>query len=347
MKLLLGIVVLAILTDISKADFCQTNFTLKELPDGILKEVLSIVTKGVVQDFFGCPEDVKINETDVKLWLFTRQNPDIPVLIDRSNPVQLDTSKPIKMIFHGWLCNITNDEMPDLKTAYLEAYDCNVIALEWTKYAIDLYVNSFCFIPKIAEVIGKFLCYLQQELKVPLSGVHVSGHSMGGQMAGIVGQETQKQCNTKIGRVTALDPAGPLYQGIDESRRLDASDAAFVDVIHTNEGLLGYLGSCGQVDFFPNCGTHQSGCLQTGNDTKPGDILDLPTTAVGCSHLRAVEFFTESINSDKFVSKPSVVPGLCLPFWFPTINMGEHLREAPKDKKFWCRTNSKPPFAKG
>ncbi|KAF2886066.1 hypothetical protein ILUMI_20107 [Ignelater luminosus] len=333
MKVLLGIAVLAILTDVSKADLCQTNFTVNELPGGILKEFLAIITEGVIHDFFGCPEDVKINEDDVKLWLFTRQNPDIPVLIDKSNPVQLDTSKPIKMILPGWLCNITNDEMPDLKNAYLEAYDCNVIALDWTKYSIDLYTNSFCFIPEIAEVIGKFLCYLQQELKVPLSEIHLSGHSMG--------------------RISGLDPAGPLYQGIDKSRRLDGSDAVFVDVIHSNEGLLGYSGSCGQVDFFVNCGTHQRGCLQIGREIKLEGLLNLTTSIVACSHMRSIEYFTESINSDEFVSRScprcAGIPSLCIPdIMFPTfIKMGEHLTEVPKRTEFWCPTNSESPFAKG
>ena len=46
---------------------------------------------------------------------------------------------------------------------------------------------------------------------------------------------------------------------------LDPSDALFVDVIHTNGGYdgwghLGYLGSCGHVDFYPNGGSAQPAC---------------------------------------------------------------------------------------
>jgi len=62
-----------------------------------------------------------------------------------------------------------------------------------------------------------------------------------------------------------LDPAGPLFEAQDTRARLDETDAAFVDVIHSNgENLiLGGLGSSqpmGHVDFYPNGGRMQKGC---------------------------------------------------------------------------------------
>lgn len=62
-----------------------------------------------------------------------------------------------------------------------------------------------------------------------------------------------------------LDPAGPLFESQDPRARLDASDARFVDVIHSNgeQLILGGLGSwqpMGDVDFYPNGGRMQSGC---------------------------------------------------------------------------------------
>ena len=51
----------------------------------------------------------------------------------------------------------------------------------------------------------------------------------------------------------------------DTDQRLDTTDAEFVDVIHTNSGLiiLGALSfpyNIGHVDFYPNGGTSQPGC---------------------------------------------------------------------------------------
>ena len=37
-----------------------------------------------------------------------------------------------------------------------------------------------------------------------------------------------------MGRITAIDPAQPLFQGMPEFVRLDPGDADFVDVIHTD-----------------------------------------------------------------------------------------------------------------
>lgn len=37
-----------------------------------------------------------------------------------------------------------------------------------------------------------------------------------------------------MGRITALDPAGPYFTAVDIRVRLDPSDAEFVDVIHTD-----------------------------------------------------------------------------------------------------------------
>lgn len=49
-----------------------------------------------------------------------------------------------------------------------------------------------------------------------------------------------------------LDPAGPLYNGqSNNALKLDASDADFVDIIHTNQGQSGYEGNTGHADFYP------------------------------------------------------------------------------------------------
>ncbi|CAH2087476.1 unnamed protein product [Euphydryas editha] len=78
---------------------------------------------------------------------------------------------------------------------------------------------------------------------------------------------------------TGLDPAGPLWNL--NSNRLRASDAVYVEAIHTNGGALGLgIGSpLADADFFPNGGNSQPGCL----------------TPI-CSHNRAWELFASTVT---------------------------------------------------
>ena len=46
--------------------------------------------------------------------------------------------------------------------------------------------------------------------------------------------------------------------------RLDESDALYVDVIHSNAGVLGTTIASGHTDFWPNGGTLQPGCQEPG-----------------------------------------------------------------------------------
>lgn len=68
-----------------------------------------------------------------------------------------------------------------------------------------------------------------------------------------------------------LDPAGPWFEHGDLSVGLNPSSADLVDVIHTDGGWflwyhwygLGMLKAIGHIDFYPNGGTYQPGCLMS------------------------------------------------------------------------------------
>lgn len=55
-------------------------------------------------------------------------------------------------------------------------------------------------------------------------------------------------------------PAGPLFDANNPSNRLDAGDADYVEVIHTDTQSFGIGYSIGRVDFYPNGGTGQPTC---------------------------------------------------------------------------------------
>lgn len=79
---------------------------------------------------------------------------------------------------------------------------------------------------------------------------------MGAHIAGNVG----KYFKGKLDRVTALDPAGPLFRSFSWDA-VSSTDAAFVDVIHSGIGSLGEITQRGTADFYPNRGFNpQPGC---------------------------------------------------------------------------------------
>lgn len=89
-----------------------------------------------------------------------------------------------------------------------------------------------------------------------------------------------------ISRVTGLDPANPCYSGIDKVGSLTGltkTDATFVDIVHTNAGILGMQEPIGHVDLYFNDGKTQPGCYLN----------------IKCSHERALEFYAQSIIDER------------------------------------------------
>lgn len=92
---------------------------------------------------------------------------------------------------------------------------------------------------------------------------HIVGHSLGGQMAGMIGRFVHRKSTgeSKLVRITALDPAFPMYYPSFATNPVNKKDAEFVDIIHTDAWFYGAPKSTGTVDFWPNGGhTLKPGC---------------------------------------------------------------------------------------
>ncbi|KAF5303576.1 hypothetical protein FQR65_LT08177 [Abscondita terminalis] len=322
-----------------KADFCQYNFSVSDFKkSGAIEEVTSfIIDKGTV---VSC-ENSTVNDSLINFYLYTNA--------DRSG-TKLDTISPSislkKTIIQipGWTCNISNDLMPDLKEAYLNIYDANVIIVDWSIYAAKKYGEAFCHAPYISKAIANFLAKLELNVGILVNTMHVIGHSMGGQISGLTGQYLQSVHNKKLGRITGLDPAGPLFFGEHENKRLDKSDATFVDVIHTNGYLLGYGARCGHVDFFPGCGTFQNGCPFNMSNILSVDFI---VQKFACDHLRSVDYMIESVSSTNFIGRACLTCLSIICINPDTSMMGESCSPSSADKSYYLTTKNKRPFAKG
>lgn len=247
---------------------------LRQIPMNAASQLLDFVNEREIN--FNVNEKISCfnpTENDIKLLLYTRNNPSIT--LNPRNPKQIDPNKRIIIIIHGWFSNPSTFGFPNLRDAYLKRYDANVILLDWSNLAWNTYPTAFCFIPKVARIIGNLLCNIKRRNGMSLNNVHLVGHSFGAQMSSFISQFTYATCREKIGRITAMDPAKPIYQKLPESQRLDRDDATFIDVIHTNQGLFGYVGDCGHVDFYVNCGSIQPGCP----NINPAHVINNPIAA--------------------------------------------------------------------
>ena len=82
-----------------------------------------------------------------------------------------------------------------------------------------------------------------------------------------------------------------MTAGVKE--RISTESARHVEIIHTNAGFLGIFSPVGHVDFYPNGGSVQSGCLTS---------VKVPVNT--CSHFRAYEYLAKSIiNETGFYGK--------------------------------------------
>lgn len=62
--------------------------------------------------------------------------------------------------------------------------------------------------------------------------------------------------------ILGLDPAGPCYTfpcNVGHEKRLDPTDALYVQCIHSNIGILGQIPRCGCSDIYLNSGVTQPG----------------------------------------------------------------------------------------
>ncbi|XP_078685692.1 pancreatic triacylglycerol lipase-like isoform X2 [Branchiostoma floridae x Branchiostoma belcheri] len=214
-----------------------------------------------------------------------------------------NSSKDTKFLVHGYMDDRTEEWLVMATDAILDRDDVNVVIVDWGGGAMEM---DYPQVAANARVVGaelaRFISFLRAELGVSSRSIHIIGHSLGAHIAGYAGQRLAKS-GSKIGRITALDPAEPGFQGRPRHVRLDPSDAVFVDAIHTDgeEGMdigFGMSQPVGHLDFYPNGGRDQPGCT----DNLFNSIWDHgwyhgAKFFVTCNHKRAHRLFVESVRS--------------------------------------------------
>merc|ERR1712025_435476 len=243
-------------------------------------------------------------------------------------PDNFNKDLPFKVLTHGFSARVYEDDKTSFVEAWMNKYDkqVNVILVDWRNlaswtgfddwdnYVYDLAARN-CI--DVGEFVGMCLSGLSNRFSIPGANFNFAGHSLGSHVMGKAGRTfTANQQNSElVGRISGLDPAGPRFVDgpyVDEIPELAANiltkeSAAFVDVIHTNGGFepcvvctnfrSGTILQLGHMDFYPDGGSVQSGCL-FGIDARPGGT---------CSHGRSVFYYYHSIRD------PGLFPSLACP----------------------------------
>ncbi|XP_047029091.1 pancreatic triacylglycerol lipase-like [Helicoverpa zea] len=234
-------------------------------------------------------DEIERNPANNQYLLFTRRNPRNAQTLRINNANSITSSNfnarvPTVVIAHGWLSNQHTDINPTIRDAYLGKSDVNVIVLDWRRLALSDYATAARGVPAVGRGLGQFLAFLHSVTGAPYNSMHLVGFSLGAHLVGNAGREI----GGRAARVTALDPAGPLWNY--NSNRVNPRDGVYVEAIHTDGGYtiggLGIGSNVANADFYPNGGISQPGCLTNL-----------------CNHNRAWELFAATVTYNHLVGR--------------------------------------------
>ncbi|KAF8788378.1 Pancreatic triacylglycerol lipase like protein [Argiope bruennichi] len=255
---------------LAKVIFCLIAWGLLKADCILLKKTKKVISSALMGDLlstlpsrFQC---VGAGKNFTHFLLFSRIHPDKPHHWGTDAPQTLvksdyDPAFPTKIIIHGFVDNLQlSDWMQRMKTKFLATGDFNVIIVDWSCGNEFPYYQAVQNSKIVADELGKLVNFLQAATGADAGDFHLIGHSLGSHIAALVGHAVPH-----LGRISALDPAGPRFYDAPLEDRLDPSDAQFVDAIHTDSGHglmegLGMRSQVGHVDFYPNGGSDQPGC---------------------------------------------------------------------------------------
>uniref|UniRef100_A0A8C4JV52 Triacylglycerol lipase n=1 Tax=Dromaius novaehollandiae TaxID=8790 RepID=A0A8C4JV52_DRONO len=302
------------------------------------------------------PEAVNTN-----FLLYTRDNI-MRYQISATNPSTIKASnfqihRKTRFIIHGYLAAADISWITDMCRLMFHVEDVNCILTDWRGGSSGLYTEAVNNV-RIVGAEGKDLFLTDKDYGYPPAKIHLIGHSLGAHAAGEAGRR-----KPGIGRITGLDPAGPLFQYTPTMVRLDPSDAKFVDIIHTHAGHLlfdfGILQTCGHLDFYPNGGKKMPGCEElqiSGNYgfTKYHVVI----ISIGCGHKRSLQYYAESIiTPNGFVgylceTYRDFVSGACFPCPKEGCPLMGHYADkfshktGKEQQKVFLNTGPLPPYAR-
>ncbi|XP_053618638.1 phospholipase A1-like isoform X2 [Plodia interpunctella] len=279
---------------------------LSKINQGIQKDISDArqpIVKNIVKGVFAPCEEVKKiigvsyqqldggkNEPDVNALTLKYISRDVNVSYNINSAARIISQNarvhsPDEKLFiyiHGFTDDPGQASFGNISEALYNKGINSVLALDAGFLLEWLYLRSTTYVRFVGEKLGEVLAALVKN-GISAKSINIIGHSLGAHMASFTGKSFKNVTGHKVGRITGLDPAGPCFTQAEPELRLKASDAEFVDVIHTNAGVLGMEEPVGHVDYYPNGGSEQPNCKLSSS----------------CSHSRAWLMYSESVVNEE------------------------------------------------
>ncbi|XP_026762736.3 lipase member H-A-like [Galleria mellonella] len=210
---------------------------------------------------------------------------------EMGNDPTMDYSRKTVLFISGYFDN------PDFAASRIMEYSYrllgyNVFLLDMHKFVEHDYPSVTRNLPAIGKHTAEMLYNLtQQNVGFDPKKFEMVGLSLGGETISFIAKSYKALSGVKISRLTALDPSGPCFRNRGPDRRLDKSDADYVEVIGTNIDGLGIATPVGHVNIYINGGEYQM-----------SDIYWMPCEMF-CSHIKVFEIWFSALrNQDSFIA---------------------------------------------
>lgn len=283
------------------------------------------------------PEPQFNAETDTIFLLFTRRNRNsghrITFDMNTVRNSNWTANNDVRFVIHGWNQNQNAGLNTYMRNSFLDRANHNVVVVDWGAGAqTSNYLSARNRVGSVGAAVSRLINTMIANRLTASGRVIIVGHSLGAHVAGHAG----KLINPRPAAIFATDPAGPLFSLNDSANRLHSTDAIYTETIHTNAGVLGFGQPITHASFYPNWGTSQPGC---GSDLTGA-----------CAHDRSNQFYSESINSNRFSARQCTNHAQITSKNCPGTGIrgtmggdsGKSLRGV-----FYLETNSASPFARG
>ncbi|CAH2056882.1 unnamed protein product, partial [Iphiclides podalirius] len=202
---------------------------------------------------------------------------------------RVDLSRKTVVVAIGYL-DSTNFPISSIFAKEYVARGYNVILVDNQRFATVHYFLASRLMRPVGLHVAEVLAQLTQSGLDP-SRLELLGFSLGAHTASYTAKNYQLLTGRNISRIYGLEPAGPCFRDLGSADRLAASDADFVQVVHTNIDGFGMAARMGHVDFYVN-----------GGEFQPSDLNLFPCTTT-CSHFKVLFYWLAALrHPDGFVA---------------------------------------------